>query len=123
MICRPFSTLRGTLHLCAGEDALLRLTFPGEQLPDGAEEGESTLLEEGAAWLEGFLDQWCAFPAGAHDDMVDSSTQALAWLLHKSGEPVEPARVDPAEPADGTEAPAFDTGALYDVYGQGGWPV
>ena len=55
MICRPFSTLRGTLHLCAGEDALLRLTFPGEQFPDGAEEGESTLLEEGAAWLERYF--------------------------------------------------------------------
>lgn len=86
-------------------------------------ESGHVFVPEGAPWLEAYLEQWCAFPAGAHDDMVDSSTQALAWLLRKSGEPVEPARAGPAEPEDGADAPAFDAGALYDVYGQGGWPV
>lgn len=43
-------------------------------------------LPEGAAWLGDYLDQWSAFPAGKHDDMVDSSTQALSYLLHSAGE-------------------------------------
>ena len=36
-------------------------------------------------WVEEFLDQWTAFPAGKHDDMVDSSSQALSWLLNANG--------------------------------------
>ena len=35
--------------------------------------------------LEAFLDQWTAFPNGAHDDMVDSASQALSWLLNAPG--------------------------------------
>ena len=50
-------------------------------------------LPEGVDWVEAFLDQWTAFPAGAHDDMVDSSTQALSWLLNANGEAEE----EPAE--------------------------
>ena len=59
--------------------------------------------------LEAFLDQWTAFPNAAHDDMVDSSTQALSFLLNAPG---EEARCDaPDETAEFTDA------ALYDVYG------
>lgn len=50
-------------------------------------------LPEGVDWVEEFVDQWTAFPAGAHDDMVDSSTQALSWLLNANGEAEE----EPAE--------------------------
>ena len=48
-------------------------------------------LPETAPWLEEYLDEWSVFPAGAHDDMVDSSTQALSYLLRLSGY-VEPPR-------------------------------
>ena len=30
-----------------------------------------------------FIDQCASFPSGAHDDMVDSMSQALARLIHK----------------------------------------
>ena len=42
-------------------------------------------LPEQSSWTAEFLDQWTAFPAGAHDDMVDSSSQALSWLFHANG--------------------------------------
>ena len=32
-----------------------------------------------------FLGQWTSFPAGAHDDMVDSGSQALRYLLRADG--------------------------------------
>ncbi|MBP3634211.1 MAG: phage terminase large subunit [Oscillospiraceae bacterium] len=48
-----------------------------------------------APWAEEFLDQWTAFPSGKHDDMVDSSSQALSWLLCASGEAASP---PPSEP-------------------------
>lgn len=54
-------------------------------------EAGHVFVPERAAWAEEFLDQWTAFPAGRHDDMVDSTTQALSWLLSASGEPVREA--------------------------------
>lgn len=43
-------------------------------------------LPRGEEWVGAFVDQFTAFPAGKHDDMVDSATQALSYLLHASGE-------------------------------------
>ena len=39
--------------------------------------------EEG--WVADFVDQFTAFPAGKHDDMVDAATQALSYLFNVSG--------------------------------------
>lgn len=65
-------------------------------------------VPEGEAWAEEFLDQWTAFPAAAHDDMVDSASQALSYLLQSpSGSTVSH--------EDGS-GEAFG-GGLYDVYG------
>ena len=71
-------------------------------------ESGHVFVPEGESWAEEFLDQWTAFPAAAHDDMVDSASQALAYMLQSpSGSTVE----------------AFDElgeafgGDLYDVYG------
>lgn len=64
-------------------------------------------LPADAWWLGEFLDQWSAFPAGRHDDMVDSSTQALTYLLHSAGE-TEGVR---------EQETGFGGAALYDVYG------
>lgn len=49
-------------------------------------EAGHVLVPERGGWVEEYLDQWTAFPNGAHDDMVDSSTQALSWLLNASGQ-------------------------------------
>ncbi|MBR3704149.1 MAG: phage terminase large subunit, partial [Oscillospiraceae bacterium] len=43
-------------------------------------------LPRGEEWVEAFVDQFTAFPVGKHDDMVDSATQAIGYLLHVSGE-------------------------------------
>jgi predicted phage terminase large subunit-like protein len=37
----------------------------------------------GASWVADYLDSMSAFPAGAHDDDVDSTTQALNYLARK----------------------------------------
>ncbi|MBQ9968458.1 MAG: phage terminase large subunit [Oscillospiraceae bacterium] len=60
-------------------------------------------IPTGVPWAEAFLDQWTAFPAGKHDDMVDSSSQALSWLMNASGSPPEP-------------PPEAQTHDLWDVY-------
>ena len=44
-------------------------------------ESGHVLLPRSAPWLEEYLNQWTTFPAAAHDDMVDSSSQALAYLF------------------------------------------
>ena len=43
-------------------------------------EAGKVLLPERAAWLHDYVDEMSAFPAGEHDDQVDSTSQALAWL-------------------------------------------
>lgn len=48
-------TPRGTMFLCAEGDALCRLTFPGESVPEGCEAGESEILREGAEWLRSYF--------------------------------------------------------------------
>ena len=58
-----------------------------------------------AHWLGEFLDQWTAFPAGRHDDMVDSASQALSWLIHAGG-----------LPAQAQETEHFGGAELYEVY-------
>lgn len=81
-------------------------------------------VPEDAPWLEDYLDQWVGFPAVAHDDMVDSSTQALSHMLYVSGDPLySNSQLDPIEEMNQNEENAFlDGDTFYDVYGQsGGW--
>jgi predicted phage terminase large subunit-like protein len=77
-------------------------------------------VPEDAPWLSDYIDQWCAFPAGAHDDMVDSSSQALSYLLYSSGYSAS-MNVNDRERAEQElieqEKEIFLTGAVYDVYG------
>ena len=69
-------------------------------------------LPRDAVWLEEYVEQWTAFPTAAHDDMVDSSTQALSYLLFASGG---------AEANRGRggadEGALMDSERLFDVYG------
>ncbi len=67
-------------------------------------ESGHVLVPDRGGWVEGYLDQWAAFPNGDHDDMVDSSTQALSWLLRARGTPEPEAAEEPQ-------------GDLWSVYG------
>ena len=75
-------------------------------------------LPQGEEWVDAFVDQFTAFPAGKNDDMVDSATQALQYLLHAGGEiPKAPQRHD----RDGYEETAYatlDANSMYDPYGE-----
>lgn len=46
-------------------------------------------LPEDSAFAGAMVDQFSAFPAAPHDDMVDACTQALSFLLYQPGEPAE----------------------------------
>src|SRR6266849_5255801 len=48
-------------------------------------ESGKILFPEGAAWLADFEDELAGFPGAAHDDCVDSVTQALNYLRDTSG--------------------------------------
>lgn len=43
-------------------------------------EAGKVFFPESAPWLNDYTDELATFPAGAHDDMVDSTTQALNYL-------------------------------------------
>ncbi|MCR5665084.1 MAG: phage terminase large subunit [Oscillospiraceae bacterium] len=72
--------------------------------------------EEKAPWTAAFIDQFAAFPSGAHDDMVDAASQALSRLIGVGGTP-------PAEPDGETlrrrdgERAFTDPERLFDPYG------
>ena len=64
------------------------------------------------------LDQCAAFPNAAHDDMVDSMSQALSYLLYASGvaelpEPTEEERV-----VQGEVRAFLDSDTLFNPYGE-----
>jgi predicted phage terminase large subunit-like protein len=90
----------------------------------GAIESGNVYVPAGAYWVEAYLDQWAGFPAVPHDDMVDSSTQALSYMLYSSGEPVHSSRpmTEEEQMARDEEEAFLDGDRCYDVYGQsGGW--
>jgi hypothetical protein len=75
-------------------------------------------LPLGEAWVPAFVDQFTAFPAGKNDDMVDSATQAITYMLYSSGEVAGL----PCAEDDAMVLPALDESYLnselcYDVYG------
>lgn len=76
-------------------------------------------LPNGEPWVSAFVDQFTAFPASKNDDMVDSASQALSYLLYASGD-VPKAEPKPT-PAEREDAAMLDSGQLYDIYNQGGF--
>jgi len=46
-------------------------------------EAGSILLPRSAPWLDTYLEELLSFPAGTHDDQVDSTTQALNWIRER----------------------------------------
>ena len=77
-------------------------------------------LPEGEPWLGAFVDQFTAFPAGKNDDMVDSATQAISYLLNASGEMPRFDGRKGSQDGFGDLADAMlDGETCYDVYGGG----
>ena len=46
-------------------------------------EAGKVFLPESVPWRNEYIDELAAFPTGAHDDAVDSTTQALNYLRHQ----------------------------------------
>ena len=76
-------------------------------------------LPKGEPWVSTFVDQFTAFPASKNDDMVDSASQALSYLLYASGD-VPKAEVKPSLYEQETAA-MLDGDQMYDIYNQGGF--
>ena len=83
-------------------------------------ESGHVLLPRGAPWLEEWLDQWTGFPAVAHDDLVDSGSQAIQYLLRSSGYvPERDPQREEREQQDSESLRAFLSGDNFDPYGAG----
>lgn len=74
-------------------------------------------LPRGEAWTEPFVDQFTAFPAGKNDDMVDSATQALTYMIYSSGELAALAAPAQEAPIEILGDDWLDGERCYDVYG------
>jgi predicted phage terminase large subunit-like protein len=61
-------------------------------------EAGQVMLPREAPWLATFLSELLAFPNGAHDDQVDSTSQALKWLSQKIAAGTPPIRPNPIRP-------------------------
>lgn len=77
-------------------------------------------IPEHAPWKEEYLDQWTRFPSAAHDDMVDSSSQALSYLLRLNGTIYGTPTSEQVRSTRETEREAeslTDNSRLFDPYG------
>ena len=66
-------------------DKIMRLHAQTAMIENGF-----VFLPEEAPWLADYLAELTAFPAGRHDDQVDSTAQALAWAKRILFEPAGP---------------------------------
>lgn len=80
-----------------------------------AVESGHVYLPKDAPWLGEYVDQWCAFPNSANDDMVDSTSQALNYMLFSSGVAETPKRSAEVERLE-QEQELFLSGDMYDIY-------
>ena len=74
-------------------------------------------LPRGEEWVAPFVDQFTAFPSGRHDDMVDSATQALTYLLYRSGEAICDLPPAVEKPVLAPDEDWLDGERCYEVYG------
>jgi predicted phage terminase large subunit-like protein len=78
-------------------------------------------LPQDTLWAEELVDQFTAFPAGAHDDMVDACSQCLGFMLFANGNSAPlPDPVRRAIEEDNTVIHALTSTQVYDVYDLGG---
>lgn len=78
-------------------------------------------LPENAPWVEEFVDQFTAFPAGKNDDMVDSTSQGLAYMIFSSGSVAAPPDPEVQRELDRLqrEEDIFLSEDIYNAYGSG----
>ena len=82
-------------------------------------ESGNVFLPQNELWAEEMVDQFTAFPAGKHDDMVDACTQVLNFMLFSNGGvsgEVNPLLTRERELLD-EEQNLFLSPAMYDAYG------
>lgn len=83
-----------------------------------AMESGHVFLPEGVAWAQDLVEQFAAFPAGKHDDMVDACSQALGHLLFSSGGFAPPSEAVRRQLAQEDEVRrGLTDSSIYDVYG------
>lgn len=58
----------------------------------------SNVRREVAGWAEDFMKQCCGFPKAAHDDYVDTMTQALKYMIDSTFLSLEPEEDEPEVP-------------------------
>ncbi len=104
MFCIPVNPM-------GGKEARVNAVSP-------AIESGHVYLPQGEEWLSAFVDQFTAFPAGKHDDMVDSATQALSYMLHASGELPKPPEKTERDGYEETAYATLDSNTMYDPYGE-----
>lgn len=67
-------------------------------------------LPENAPWVAEFVEQCTAFPAGKHDDMVDSMSQCLNYMLYANGAYLPPGEEEARRIRQLEEASAYLAG-------------
>ena len=82
------------------------------------ESGHVLLPDPGKnSWVLSFIDQFSAFPSGAHDDMVDAASQALTRMMFSSGDIAAPVISEDEALYRREEAQFNDPGTLFNPYG------
>lgn len=75
-------------------------------------------LPQDTVWTEEFIDQFSMFPAGLHDDMVDSCTQALNYMLFTNGAYAEISETDKRRiEEESMIGEILTSSSIMDVYG------
>lgn len=75
-------------------------------------ESGHVFLPRDEPWCADFVDQFSAFPAGKHDDMVDAATQALTYMIWSPGAAAERRQSQP----ETVDYGAGLLGDIFDVY-------
>lgn len=78
-------------------------------------------LPSDAPWVAEVVDQFSSFPAGKHDDLVDSCSQSLNYLIFSNGgtAPIVDKEVRALREAELREQVIFLSESMYNVYDDG----
>ena len=82
-------------------------------------ESGHVFLPRAVPWTADFIDQASAFPNAAHDDMVDSASQALSYLIYSSGVYEVPEVPEIEQYVQREEKAFLDNEILFDPYDDG----
>lgn len=82
-------------------------------------ESGHVFLPQNAPWLEDYIRQWCEFPSGKHDDMVDATSQCLNRMIYSNGILDKQLPMTREEQLQKMEQDAFLGDALWEPYDGG----